>query len=124
MLQGALGTAFIIDNRQFSELHLVKERQHQASIQGANQQVLWTPDIGCSFECGRVADFHGRMLCRGQCFSKSGLPADTVLEVEKCGTASSVPLMYTCSVSVAGTEQSSQAPSSPPHDACFCYEYE
>jgi hypothetical protein len=61
MFQGALGTAFIIDNCECSQLHLVKERQHQASIQGPNQQVLWTPDIGRSFERRRITDFDGRM---------------------------------------------------------------
>jgi hypothetical protein len=54
VLESALGAAFVSHNIQIPAPHLVKKRQHQASIQCSNQQVFWTPHVRSSLECRRV----------------------------------------------------------------------
>jgi hypothetical protein len=56
MLERALGAAFVRYNFQFPALHLIKEGQHQTSVQCSNQKVFRAPDVGGPFEHRGVTD--------------------------------------------------------------------
>lgn len=62
VLERALGTAFVSQHFQFPVLHLIEERQHQASIQCSNQHVFRTPHVRSALEYRGVADFDVRVL--------------------------------------------------------------
>lgn len=78
----ALGIAFISDNFELAQLHLVKEGQHQTGIQSSDQQILRASNVKRSFESRQVANLDRRVIRTHQRSSEVGFPRNSVFERE------------------------------------------
>lgn len=82
MFESPLRAAFISEDRQTSELHLLEERQHHTSVQCSSQEVFETPDTWYSLEYRRIPNGNRWVFRSREVSGECRFPPDRVVEMK------------------------------------------